>query len=224
MRRFRHMVTDGLVGILDGTPTESIYPFSWWILEVPDYSYPEGATYIQYVEGGTSGQNYYVKDNSQHPLPEDPWLAGNTYIANKLVYDSDYDEYINTPKTLSEAKNIKWNELFSQFDTVRSGGIVYLTNTFPSDMVTMARLRQELNYCIALETTPIGYYVKDILNAHINLNLPGLTTVVVRIEELHYLCRVNYDYHYEAVDNLTTIEDVMAYDVTTGWPAIPYSP
>jgi hypothetical protein len=223
-KTFRHTITDGGIYI-NNNATESHYPYSWWITQEPGYTYPANAIYVQYTEDGVPGQSYYhTNDNNQYGLPVDPWLAADGYIAKQALYDADYAEYIGTPQTLGEAKTQKFSSLFSLYVEKRDGEVIYDSNTFPSDFTNYQLRSSELSYSTSLSAVPVGYYVKDIDGVHVSLDLAGVEALLHVIEELHYLCRINYDIHYENIDILTDIEDVIYYNITTGWPTIPYSP
>lgn len=224
---FRHGVVDGWIRIDNATGTESIYPYSWWITQEPAYIYPSGASYVQYTEGGVPGQSYYIKDDNQYGLPQDPWLEGNAYIAKQSIYDAAYAIFIGTPTTAAEAKALKFNSLLAQLQIIRSGGVIYGANTFPSSVVEYQSRFSELDRAIRAAALPVGYYVKDVLAAHVSLNLADLTLLVDGIEELHYEARLVNDTHNEAINafgnTVGDITTIMAYDVTTGWPTVPFT-
>jgi len=223
-KKFRHLVVDGKICIDNGTGTESIYPLSWWGTQEPGYSTISGATYIQYTEGGGQDINYYVKDDSVFPLPVDPWLAADGYIAKQSIYDADYATFIGTPTTLAQAKALKIGELLAQMQLIRDGEVIFGGNTFNSNVVVYARLKESLSYSLYLTDVPLGFYVNDITNTQISFTLANLKDLVAGIEKLYYLCWLQYDVHAAAINALTTIGDVMAYDVTTGWPTVPFTP
>lgn len=224
-KTFRHLTIDGWILIDNATGTESRYPYSWWITQEPGYSTISGATVILYTEGGDQSINYYVKDNSVFPLPVDPWLAADGYIAKQSIYDAAYVEFIGTPTTLAQAKSIKNFELLAQMQIIRDGEIIFLADTFSSNAISYSRLKEELSYSLYLTDVPSGFYVNDITNTQITFTLTNLKDLVGGIEKLYYLCWLQYDIHFAAINALTTIGDVMAYNVTTGaWPTVPFTP
>lgn len=223
-KTFRHSVTDGWIFIDNNTGVESKYPYAWWITQEAAYTYPSGATYLQYTEGGTQSVNYYCKNNSVFALPEDPWLAGNGYIAKQAVYDAAYAAYIGTPTTLAAAKAQKIAELYAQMEEIRAGQVIFGANTYESGFLHYRRLKEELSYSTYLTDVPVGYYVNDINDVQVAFTLANLQTLVGGIEKLYYLCYLQYDVHKAAINALGTINDVVAYDVTTGWPTVPFTP
>lgn len=221
---FRQSVPDGWIRIDNATGTESMYPYSWWLTQEPLYTYPTDASYVQYTEEGVSGQSYYIKNDTQYGLPEDPWLAGNSYIAKQSIYDAAYALFLSTPTTVEQAKALKIEELIAQLQIVRNGGVIYGANTFPSSVFDYQARFSELDRAIRATFVPMGYYVKDISGLHVSLNLSDLTAVIDLIEELHYEARLTYDLHNEAIKSLSDINDIMAYNITEYWPIIPYTP
>jgi hypothetical protein len=227
-KTFRHNLIDNYIGIDNNTGIESIYPYSWWITQEPAYTFPSGATYVVYTEGGVSGQSYYIKNGNQYALPLDPWSAANAYIAKQVIYDADYATYIVTPATLAQAKAQKVAQLTTQMTEIREGGVLFTPivtqYTFDSGIVHYNRLQEEKFYSDYLTDVSLGYYVNDITNAQISFTYTNLKDLIGGIQKLYYECFLNYDIHYAAIQVLITIPAVQAYDVTTGWPTIPFTP
>jgi hypothetical protein len=227
---FRHNVADGRIYIDNNTGVESGYPYSWWITQESAYTFPDGAAFVMYTEGGVSGQSYYIKNGNQYALPLDPWPAADAYIAKQTVYDADYATYIGTPTTLAQAQAQKIVQLATEMSEIRQGNVLFTPDdtqyTFDSGIVHYARLKEERDYADYLTDVPEGYYVNDTtspISVEVSFTYTNLKDLVALIENLYYLCYLNYDEHYAAIQALTTIVAVQAYDVTTGWPTTPFS-
>jgi len=216
-KTFRYLKTDGWIAIANND-AEVLYPFSWWTTQEPGFSLSSSYVYEEYVEGSY----HRVFTTTSQEAATFPWANGDIYIAKKSIYDAAYADFIVTPITVEQAKAIKFRELRTKQLEIRRGEVIYSANTYPSDIVSYDRLLTQ-NLLFTAETeVPAGYYILDINREEISSNLIDLQTITQLIQQLFYACELAYDIHYAAIDALTTIEDIMAYDVTTGWPTIPY--
>jgi len=207
----------------------SDFPLAWFITEETNYSLPANPPNIIW-QWYKPNQFHNIYDGVNEFYLDIPWVEGDLYLSKKSLYDAAYAAYINVPPTLSEAKDIKLAQLQDYLVTRRSGGVVYSGNTYNSDIVSLNRLKSELDYSVSPYggngVVPVGYYVKNNVGTHISFTILDLSALVAEIEELHYLCRVPHDTHYENIQALTTVEDVEDYNFTTSpaFPTIPYNP
>jgi hypothetical protein len=226
-KTFRHNLANNYIWIDNDTGTESMYPYSWWITQEPGYTFPSGAAYLMYTEGGAPGQSYMIKNGNQTGLPLDPWPAADIYISKQALYDIAYADFLNAPTTLQQAKEQKVAQLLTKMVEKRQGKIIFSGNTFESGVVHYSRLKEERDYADYLTDVPVGYYVNDVTNpipVQVSFTYTNLKDLVAGIEKLYHECFLNYDTHYAAIQALTTISSVQAYDVTTGWPTVPFTP
>lgn len=146
-----------------------------------------------------------------------PWTDGDGYIANLGDY---INEHANPIKTLEEAKAEKIEALGSYSNTVKFGHVLLLSTEFFSSGVSPTAL---LSYQLA-GSTPMGFYVKDVNDVHTSMTLAQFQSLNDAIVKLHNLCDVNYDTLAAEIEALTTVEDVEAFDIMTGWPVVPFDP
>jgi len=201
----------------------SMYPLDWFLTEEPAYALPLSPPNIisqWYIPGTFHKIN---TSNTEYSLSI-PWVIGDGYIAKKTIYDAAYNAYINPIPTISEAKATKLGQLLDYFIGVREGGVIFGANTFPSQYAKYFRLLTEKEYADYLTDVPVGFYAKDVNEAHVSLTYTSLKDLVADIQKLYYECTLNYDAHYEAINALLTVGDVQSYDFTTGWPTVPFTP
>jgi hypothetical protein len=223
---FRHCVTDGFVYVGNGI-AQSVYPYLWWITQEPTYpTPPANAAYMQV--NITTGANYWSDGSTQKALPTGFAALAAGYIAKQSVYDAAYALYINTPTTLIEAQAIKYGELDTKNVAIQDGHVIASTvgagnQEFFSDGDTFQDLSNELVLFTAAGDVPTGYTVSTVDYIAIACTLADLGAIVKLIQTLYYECRLTYDTHSKNIEALTTIAAVMAYDVTTGWPTVPFT-
>ena len=229
--QFRHNITDGWIYVDNGTGTQSIYPYAWWLTQEPAYTYPSGATYLQYITGDAR-LSYYVSSINQYsvtqsPLPTFPWTDGNTYISKQTAYDVAYAAYLAAqalPQTLSDAKIYQDGLVMNKYYSITNGGVIYDANTYYSDSKYAGMVFAETYLYTGIGSIPSGYSLTNEDDVQIVITLVDLQAINALIQKLYSLCRINVETHIHNISLLTTIPAVLAYDITTGWPTVPYNP
>ena len=155
-------------------------------------------------------------ENAQFGGPV-PWTEGDGYIASLMTYINQHN---NPPRTLSAAKISKYASIDSMSQFTKGGNVLLFSTTMPSLPLDSNALISYQN----LGNTPMGFYLLDISNAQVTLSLTQLNTYNNGIAQLYLLCNQNADALKSAVSALSSVGAVDAYDITTGWPTIPYTP
>lgn len=221
-KKFRHGVIDGWIAITNDD-TETMFPYSWWITQEPSYTLASQYNYREYL-AGVNGYHRVNEDGMQLQAPEGfPWLDGDTYISKKSIYEAAYAAYINVPLTLEQVKAIKFNDLLAKYAEVRSGKVTYGLVNYLSNNINYGKLFSECYLYTGLGSVPIGYYILDEDRNQVSSVLADLQAIIVLIQKLHHECSLTYDIHYDAISALTDIALVESYDITTGWPTVPYT-
>lgn len=210
MSQFLHH--DGLIMITDGVDTLTISLAEWLTME-PAYTLSAPYVTRRYIPGVS--HLLYDANNNQFPGVM-PYTDGDTYIANLSTYITSHE----TPTTLEEAKTLRKTEV-DQVALEKKLGHVLL---FSTGMLSHGVNSQQLISYNELGNVPVGFYIRDINNANVTLTLAQLNQLNNGIVQLHNLCDVNADALKDAIDALLTIPDVMAFNVDTGWPTVPYTP
>lgn len=216
MGRFRHVsnwihVDDGVVEV-DMT-------LSFFVTQEPLYTLPAPWT-SRYYEQGVIHKLSNQKDVTGGPFP---WSEGDSYIAKRAIYESAWDEFLNPPPTLEQAKVSKINELRSYSNGKKAGKVIYSSNTYLSVKNFLERIMHEYEKFDRVGSLPAGYYVLDHLDNEISFTvLANLEALIDRIIELHWECDKVEDNHRQSINALVSVESVQSYDFTTGWPTIPY--
>lgn len=145
-----------------------------------------------------------------------PWTDGDTYIATLADYINEHE---NPTLTLQQAKDQKIIELATYANSKRLGGVLYLATEFTSIPLDATAI---ISYQVA-GSTPVGYYLQDVDAVNVLLTLAQLLALNDLIVKLHLLCRVNQDDLTVDINALVSVGAVDAFDITTGWPTVPYS-
>jgi hypothetical protein len=229
-KTFRHMIIDSYIVIDNGTGTSSSYPLDWWMTQEPSYQLPpENVAVLKYTIGGGQSKNFYItKDDNVAPLPQDPWLAIDGYITKQAIYDAAYATYLIWPHTLNQAKSIKFNELMAKYIEKIEGSVNFDNGagikTYSSTYFYFNNFFHEKDLFTSLGSVPIGYKVRDDDHNEVSFTLVNLQDLVILMQQLRYECRLTYANHHANINALTTIDNVMAYDIATGWVTTPYNP
>jgi len=213
------------MGSFRHTPDNIIYinnlamPLSFFLTLNPAYALPAGYTSRNYIQG-----SYNILSTGSLAVPDAmPYADGDTYITNVAAYTVAYAAYLNPTPNLAQQKVITIDTMLGYAFNKKIGHVTVTGATYFSDSNTLQRLVNEdltFNRAMAL---PVGYYVNDINYAPVAIAaFADLEAIIDRIVELHYLTDVNSDVHRAAINALATNAAVLAYDYTTGWPAIPY--
>ena len=209
---FNHSV-DGFISISDGNLSVdriTIWQFvqmeNKYVLSEPHDAqyYEQGFLHIKYI-------------NLKEFIFPSPWVEGDLYIG-KVAY---YIENIPViPPTLEEAKADKIKELLLFSNTIFLGGIDYkaMSEIFKSSNLSSNSL---ISYKDA-GTVPAGFMIKNFSDTDVVINLEQMLTLNSGIVELHYLTEANRFDHKVAINALSTVPDVLNYDITTGWETVPY--
>jgi hypothetical protein len=211
---------DSTIHISNGTKTLDTTLDVFLQLE-PSYIFIDGAVnpaldyeWRQY-EPGVYNRLYTSENAYDAPMP---WENGDAYIAEIQNYLAIID---NPTQDLQIAKNIKidsLNELRSS--KLNTGGITLFSTTMPSNKGFSADVE---SYTRA-GATPADYYQRDINEAEVALTLVQLQTYQDATVKMKLEHRKVYDDHYDAIQALEDIPSVEAYNITTGWPTLPFDP
>jgi hypothetical protein len=106
---------------------------------------------------------------------------------------------------------------------IRGGQVTYNTVNYNSHEVFYQRLLTDNLHFTALASVPVGYYVNDINDNQVSFTLTNLQELTQLIQDLYYECWLTFDIHYTAIQAITGPSDIQRYDITTGWPTIPYT-
>lgn len=199
------VIDDGILSV-----TMKLSDFNYF---EPSYSLESPYTWQYYIQGIRRTKN---TDHSEISLPI-PWTEGDAYISNVSFYLANLPI---PPQTLEEAKSRRTSELYSFFQQINSGNINYTAMT-----TIFSPYLYNSNALITYKDrgfVPIGFNIADADGDFVVMTLAQLLELDSGIVDFHYLNSQNFSSHAAVIDTLTTIEDVMAYDITTGWPVIPY--
>lgn len=196
------------------------FPLSFFLTVEPAYALPAGmiTQYYEQTVRRTASTGY---NETAYSIP---WTAGDGYIANESIYIALYASYLNSLITLSDAKLTRIQEMLNYATGIKSGHVIVSTYEYFSDDLFLSKLiNEDLSYTrVGL---PVGYYVNDKDYVQITISTLGdLEDIIDRIVELYYLTDINADVHRAAINALTTVPDVQAYDFITGggWQTVPY--
>ena len=214
------------MGTFRHTPDDVIYinatsfPLSFFLTLQPTYTLPAGETLRVYVQGSY----HYTSNNLTQNAQPMPFAIGDTSITNEVAYALAYYNHLNPAPTLSQAKIDKINEMMDYASNIKNGHIIYVANEYFSDSSFLQKLiNEDLTYTRAA-ALPVGYYINDVDYVQIAAAFVDLEAIIDRIVELYYLTDINIDVHRAAINALTTVLDVQAYDYITGggWQTVPY--
>jgi len=221
MDSFRHNPDDFI--IINET---LILPLDFFLTQEPTYVLPSGAITQQYIQG--SFRKW--QDETNETSLSIPWTEGDNYIANIATYSAAYSAYLAAaalPQTLAAAKTYQKNLLNDYANTILNGNVVYDEKEYPISL--SERLRREAYYFARIgqfewgSVLGIDHYVLDKNNTHVDLDLYQVAAVLNLMDKVRTMTNQNIDTHSEAIDALTTINAVLAYDYTTGWLCMPYN-
>lgn len=204
---------DGFITIKDSSQSLMITLTEFLTYE-PAYTLPAGFIARNYVP---LVQHHLYKENGDQYGGPMPYTAGDTYISNLTSYINQHN---NPPVSLPQAKADK-KFAVDQLSNAKKAGYVSLFSTIMPSFNLDANQIISYNY---LSAVPVGFYLRDTSNVNIPLTLLQLNEYNNGIVQLHNLCDVNADSLKDAIDVLTTVMDVQSFDITTGWPTIPYTP
>lgn len=204
--------------IIDDSGNQSIYDATWWIAnEEVTYALPSTAT-LQYYRFGEIHAWHTPTGVEQGTLP---WAAGDTYISKKATYDADY--FIYTLGTVANAKTHQIGLVGAYYSTVVDDGLTYGGITYQSSSRYYDRWKNEHDYALRTSALLGSYYLNDISGNEVVMpDVATLTNIINDMDEFYWELRQVRDNHKDAINALGTIEDVLAYDYTTGWPITPF--
>lgn len=188
----------------------------------PAYSITDGAINpslsYKYREYTPEVKHTFITTDSNMGLGVMPWLNGDTYLSKV----AEYIDIINNPTVdLPTAKNIKSSALSAYYSQkISSGGISLFSTTMPSN----AGISQETESYTRQGFVPVDFYLKNSAGGRVTLNLSDLQSYNDGLVKMRWIHRSIFDDHYDAIQALTTVEDVEAYDFETGWPTLPFDP
>ncbi len=213
MGAFRH-TPDDLIYI-----NNTVIPLAFFVSDLdPTYALPGGYTSRNYLQGSYN----ILSDGSTAVADTVPWTDGDTYITNEVAYAAAYAAYIAVSISVPQQKIITINKMLDYSTTIKNGYVV-VTNTYFSDVNTLNMMIAEDMAYTRAAAVPVGYYLNDVNYVQRAIaNVTDLEAIIDKITDLHYLCRLNEDVHRAAINALSTVSAILAYDYTTGWPTIPY--
>lgn len=207
--------------IVDDVGGRSIYDRTWWMADAETgYALPTDSI-LQYYRQ-TEVYAYHLPEEAI--IVDTAWTDGDGYIAKKLTYDTEYSAYLDSLLNLPDAKTKVIGAMTAFGDNISSnGGVVYSTHTFESNSTFLGNLLNDtVLYSGGL---PVDYYINDVdYNPIPFSNLSDVDAIIDLIIQLGNTCNINEDTHRAAIEALTTPESVLAYDYTTGYPTVPFSP
>lgn len=125
--------------------------------------------------------------------------------------------------TVDGAKDVLVRRLRQAKNRVRDGGAVSVGgNGVATDVESVATLNAAHNAFDAGRTFPAGGYpITATAGTRHRVTQNQFNAIVADVAEHRVLVEKNYFDHLDAIDALATFAEVVAYDVTTGWPANP---
>jgi len=218
MGRFRD--ANDFIMIENGLGEELFLPLSFFVTQEPLYNLP--APYItRYYEQTT---RHFLSTSVSDFAGQFPYIAGDSYIAKKALYEAAYYDFLNPEPTLAEAKVTRISETEEYSNNIKSGKVIYSGDTYLSISIFLDRIRDEFERFTRVASLPGGYYVNDENDVQISFTvLSNLSDLIDKILELWYLCDLNYDYHRVQINALLTVPAVQSYNFTTGWVLVPYN-
>ena len=192
---------------------------AFFLIQEPAYVLPGGKT-SQYYEQSIK---HFVSDGINGELLSLPYTNGDTYISNKATYVTALEDSIYYPDlaTAKETKILSLKEYAVQY---YNGSIVFSGDTYYSKGGGSSDAHQYYSRYTRSGTIPLDFYLRDINGSEHVLTLANISDIADLIDDLHRATDENLHDHMDAINALTTIQDVKDYDFTTGWPTIPYSP
>lgn len=218
MGDFRHTPDDYIVFDTD------VIPLAFFLTLEPAYALPVAPAGIINIEYSQSLSLYVgFASGTQYALAY-PDTTIDGYITNKAAYVAAYAAYLNPPLTLSQQKVKLISEMVRYSKDIKGGYVTIGVNTYFSDIEFTRKILYEFEAYTRLGSLPGGYYINDINYAPVTpaTGLVDLAALVDKIVELHYLVDLNADVHRAAINALTVIPDVLAYDYSGGWPTVPH--
>lgn len=210
MSQFFHH--DGLINIDDGINSLTISLAEFLTYE-PTYTLL--APYITRFYNPGISHLLFDANNNQF-FGGLPYAVGDGFIANLATYITAH----NTPDTLAQAK-IDKKAAVDSLNGMKKLGHVLL---FATEMFSSGVSPQQLISYNELAAVPAGFYIRDINNVDILLTLVNFNALNNGIVQLHNKCDINSDDLKDAIDALGTIAAVVAFNIDTGWPTVPYTP
>lgn len=214
MGSFRHHPDDHII------INEVIFPLAFFELQEPTYTLPAPYISREYIQ---SPPSHIFSDGQTQVDAGLPYADGDTYISNLATYEAAYEEYLNPTPSLPEAKIIRIAEAAAYNRAKKTEKVVYSSDTYFSDEVFFYRINHEYQKFNRDGSVPGGYYVKDEDDTQVSLNLSQLEDLVDHLIDFYYECDKVFDTHEVNINALTTVEDIEAYNFTTGWPTTPYT-
>lgn len=194
----------------------SSFPLTWFQTQVPSYLLPITPVNIiwQWYKQGEFRKLYDGTNEYSLPIP---WSDGDLYILNKNSYDIAYYDYLNPIPTLAEAKQIKFNQLESYYNSKLLGKVTYSGFTYDSSLIKLSRLTIASDYFTRVGSILPNSYTRDINEISRTINLTDLSNIIKVIDQIHYYNRLARDLHYDAINALLTVNDVNNYDFTVAY-------
>ena len=214
MGTFRHHPDNHI--IID----DVFFPLAFFELQEPTYELPVPYISRDYVQSPAS---HILSDGQTQVDGGLPYTDGDTYISNKATYEAAYEEYLNPTPTLPEAKIIKITETAAYSHNKKLEKVIYNSDTYFSDDSFFQKINHEYQKFDRDGSVPGGYYVKDEDAIQVSFNLSQLEDLVDHLIDFYYEVDKVFDTHEAAINALTTVEDVEAYNYETGWPTTPYT-
>ena len=192
---------------------------TFFLTQEPAYSLPAGKTSRYYEQS----VKHFVSDGVNGELLSLPYTDGDCYISNKATYAAALNDSIYYPD-LATAKETKIGEATSYVVTYYQGNVVYATYTYNSSQGQLSEAHQYYARYDRSGTIPLDFYLRDIAGSEHVLTLANLSDIADLIDDLHRVTDENLHDHIDAINALANIPAIKAYNFTTGWPTIPYSP
>lgn len=164
------------------------------------------------IIGGSPPSKRWIPDN-----PPSPTRYQKVERVEPVPSDADEIQYIITPISLENAKELKHNEIDILRNTHMHTPILYDGNTYDADESSRFNLVSIISAVQAGIPLPTGFTWRTADNQ----NVPHDSTTLIGLAAV-MLVQVNTVYnaswvHKNAVDALSTTEEIEAYDHTVNW-------
>ena len=160
------------------------------------------------------GKKVYQKQ-SQITIEKNGMVTYNP--TEEMILADGWEEYIYVPqeKTIGEYRNEKIEEIkrYDESSVVNEFYIQGMSVWLDKNTRVGLSLRFESELARGKQETTLWYE-----NLQFPLQLDMAVNMLYMIEEYASMCYDNTQMHIANVNNLETIEDIMTYDFTTGYP------
>lgn len=145
-----------------------------------------------------------------HELVDQITSVPDQWIGGQWIYDGYWLR--NDGKTL---KQQKLTDLAAYRYEKETAGIILNGSTIKTDLESQAKINGALSL-VTLNTSTIINWKSA--NGWIQLDAVTVTAIAFSVGTYVQSCFTAERLHSEAINNLTSVEEIVSYDFTTGWP------